>query len=307
MGLCDGRTAIVTGSGRGIGRSHALAFAAEGANVVVNDVDRDVAQAVVDEITAKSGKAIANSDDVGSWNGAEHMVNAAIEAFGRLDTLVCNAGNLRDRMLVNMTEEDWDSVLHVHLKGHFCPLRHAAAHWRDRSKAGDKVAGRVVFTTSGSGLFGNVGQANYVSAKAAIAILGRSAAAELKRYDVTVNVIGPVARTRMNENLERYKKPDEPVAFDALDPDNVSPLIVWLGSDDCDVSGEIFEATGGRLGIFEAARRGPWVEREERWTPAEIGPVARQLVAERYFVPVAGTPEFAAWYPTAAPPAGTKK
>ena len=297
MGICDGRTAIVTGAGRGIGRSHALAFGAEGANVVVNDVDRDAAQSVVDEIVARSGAATANADDVGSWSGAESMVKTAIDTFGRLDTLVCNAGNLRDRMLVNMTEEDWDSVLHVHLKGHFCPLRHAGAYWRDRSKAGEKVAGRVVFTTSGSGLFGNIGQANYVSAKAAIAILGRSAAAELKRYDVTVNVIGPVARTRMNESLERYKKPTEPVAFDALDPDNVSPLIVWLGSDDCDVSGEIFEMTGGRLGVFEAARRGPFIERQSRWTPAEVGPAARRLVAERYFVPVAGTPEFASWHP----------
>ena len=301
MGICDGRTAIVTGAGRGIGRSHALAFGAEGANVVVNDLEAAVAQAVVDEIVTAGGKAITSNDDVGSWAGAEAMVQSAIDTFGRLDTLVCNAGNLRDRMLVNMTEDDWDSVLHVHLKGHFCPLRHAAAHWRDRSKAGDKVAGRVVFTTSGSGLFGNIGQANYVSAKAAIAILGRSASAELKRYDVAVNVIGPVARTRMNENLERYKLPTEPVAFDALDPDNVSPLIVWLGSDDCDVTGEIFEMTGGRLGVFEAARRGPYVERDSRWTPAEIGPAARQLVAERYFVPVAGTPEFAAWHPIAKP------
>ena len=177
MGICDGRTAIVTGAGRGIGRSHALAFGAEGANVVVNDLEAAVAQAVVDEIVTAGGNAITSNDDVGSWAGAEAMVQSAIDTFGRLDTLVCNAGNLRDRMLVNMTEEDWDSVLHVHLKGHFCPLRHAAAHWRDRSKAGEKVAGRVVFTTSGSGLFGNIGQANYVSAKAAIAILGRSAAA----------------------------------------------------------------------------------------------------------------------------------
>jgi len=301
MGICDGRTAIVTGAGRGIGRSHALAFGAEGANVVVNDLEAAVAQSVVDEIVTAGGNAVASNDDVGSWVGAEAMVQTAIDTFGRLDTLVCNAGNLRDRMLVNMTEDDWDSVLHVHLKGHFCPLRHAAAYWRDRSKAGENVAGRVVFTTSGSGLFGNVGQVNYVAAKAAIAILGRSASAELKRYDVAVNVIGPVARTRMNENLERYKKPTEPVDFDALDPDNVSPLIVWLGSDDCDVTGEIFEMTGGRLGIFEAARRGPFVERESRWTPAEIGPAARQLVAERYFVPVAGTPEFAAWHPIAQP------
>lgn len=200
-------------------------------------------------------------------------------------------------MLVNMSEDEWNSVIHVHLNGHFFPLRHAAAHWRDLSKAGESVKGRVVFTTSGSGLFGNVGQANYVSAKAAIAILGRSASAELKRYDVAVNVLGPVARTRMNEHLDRYKKPDEPVAFDALDSANVSPLVVWLSSGDCDVTGEIFEMTGGSFSVFEAARKGPTISKDRRWLPSEIGPAARQLVAERYFVPVAGTPEFAAWHP----------
>jgi NAD(P)-dependent dehydrogenase (short-subunit alcohol dehydrogenase family) len=297
MGICEGRSVIVTGAGRGIGRSHALTFGAEGGRVVVNDVDLEVAQSVANEIRAAGGDAVANADDVGSWSGAESMVGQAIDAFGKLDTLVCNAGNLRDRMLVNMTEDDWDSVLHVHLKGHFAPLRHAAAYWRDQHKSGATVSGRVVFTTSGSGLFGNIGQANYVAAKAGIAILGRSASAELKRYDVMVNVIGPVARTRMNENLPRYKKPDEPVEFDPLDPANVSPLIVWLGSEDCDVTGEIFEMTGGRLGVFEAARRGPFIERQSRWSPAEIGPAARRLVAERFFVPVAGTPEFASWHP----------
>ena len=297
MGICDGRSVIVTGAGRGIGRSHALALGAEGANVVVNDVDPEVGQAVADEIVAAGGAAVANSSDVGSWSGAEAMVQQAIDIYGRLDSLVCNAGNLRDRMLVNMSEDEWNSVIHVHLNGHFFPLRHAAAHWRDLSKAGESVKGRVVFTTSGSGLFGNVGQANYVSAKAAIAILGRSASAELKRYDVAVNVLGPVARTRMNEHLDRYKKPDEPVAFDALDSANVSPLVVWLSSGDCDVTGEIFEMTGGSFSVFEAARKGPTISKDRRWLPSEIGPAARQLVAERYFVPVAGTPEFAAWHP----------
>ena len=297
MGICDGRSAIVTGAGRGIGRSHALALGAAGASVVVNDVDLAVAQSVADEIIAAGGSAAANDSDCGSWSGAEAMVQTAIDRFGKLDSLVCNAGNLRDRMLVNMTEDDWDAVIHVHLKGHFAPLRHAAAHWRDRSKAGESPKGRVVFTTSGSGLFGNVGQANYVSAKAGIAILGRSASAELKRYDVTVNVLGPVARTRMNENLPRYQKPVEEGAFDALDPANVSPLVVWLASDQCDVTGEVFEMTGGSLAVFEAWRRGPSVKKDRRWAPEEIGDGVHKIVGERFFVPVAGTPEFAAWYP----------
>jgi len=298
MGLVSGRTAIVTGAGRGIGRSHALALGAEGANVVVNDVDLEVAQSVADEIKAGGSQAIANNNDCGSWAGAEAMVASAVDAFGRLDTLVCNAGNLRDRMLVNMSEDDWDAVIHVHLKGHFAPLRHAAAHWRDRSKAGEDPKGRVVFTTSGSGLFGNIGQASYVSAKAAIAILGRSASVELKRYGVLVNILAPVARTRMNENLPRYSAAVPEGQFDELDPANVSPLVVWLGSDDCDVTGEVFEMTGGHLAVFEAWRRGPVLEKGSRFSPSEIGPAARQLVAERFFVPVAGTPEFAAWYPT---------
>ncbi|HUO40797.1 MAG TPA: SDR family oxidoreductase, partial [Mycobacterium sp.] len=237
MGLVDGRVVVVTGAGRGIGRAHALAFAAEGARVVVNDIGvaldgsagESPAQEVVDEITASGGEAVANHDDVADWAGAANLVLTAVDSFGRLDVLVNNAGFIRDRMLMNVSEDEWDAVVRVHLKGHMAPLRHAAQHWRSRQKAGEAVDARVINTSSAAGLQGSVGQGNYSAAKAGIAALTLVAAAELARYGVTVNAIAPAARTRMTEKVfaETMTRPED--GFDAMAPENVSPLVVWLG------------------------------------------------------------------------------
>jgi NAD(P)-dependent dehydrogenase (short-subunit alcohol dehydrogenase family) len=303
MGICEDRVVIVTGAGRGLGRSHALTLAAEGASVVVNDrgvavdgttpTDEDPAQTVVNEIKAAGGNAVADANDVASWDGAAALIATAVHTYGRLDGLVCNAGNLRDRMLVSTSEDDWDAVLNVHLKGHFCPLRHAAGHWRNQVKAGQAGGGSVVLTTSGAGMFGVVGQSNYSAAKAGIAVLGRVAAAELGRYGVRVNSVAPVARTRMTEGM----LPDHsPSALDRFDPASVSALVAWLLSDDsAGVSGETLEVHGGFLGVMEAWRRGPSVGSDQPWTPADIGTHARRILADRFFVPVAGTPEWEAW------------
>jgi NAD(P)-dependent dehydrogenase (short-subunit alcohol dehydrogenase family) len=275
-GLCEGRVVVVTGAGRGIGRSHALAFAAEGAHVVVNDVDIEPAQEVADEIGG-----VANADDIADWAGAQRLVATAVDAFGRLDVLVNNAGFLRDRMLVNLSEAEWDAVIRVHLKGHFAPLRHAAAYWRDRSKAGEQVDARVIMTTSGAGLLGSVGQSNYVAAKAGIAGLTVVAAAELARYGITVNAIAPAARTRMTEQVFAATMAAPEDGFDAMSPDNVSPLVVWLGSAESkDVTGRVFEVEGGLVSVADGWRHGPARNKGARWEPAELGPVVATLLAE---------------------------
>lgn len=267
MGIVDGKVVIITGAGRGIGRSHALLFAQEGAKVVVNDLGAEVdgsgsstgpAGEVVDEIRSFGGTAIANGDDVSSWEGAQHMINAAVSEFGRFDVLVNNAGILRDRMLTNMTEEEWDAVIQVHLKGTFCPARWAAVYWRERFKeTGQPVGGRIISTSSGSGLFGNAGQTNYGAAKAGIASFTVIAAMELARYGVTVNAIAPAARTRMTENLmgkfaDSLGPPQSAAAkesgMDPMAPEHVSPVVVWLASDEAaDVNGQVFEVAGGRI------------------------------------------------------------
>ncbi|MFE1379719.1 SDR family oxidoreductase [Streptomyces sp. NPDC058740] len=281
MGLCDERVVIVTGAGRGLGRAHALAFAAEGARVVVNDLGVGLdgspgadspAALVVEEIRAAGGEAVAHGGDIATTEGAASLVRTALDAFGRLDTLVNNAGFLRDRMLVNLEEEDFDAVLRVHVKGHFLPLRHAAAHWRAEAKAGRPVAARVVNTTSGAGLLGSVGQGNYAAAKAGIVGLTLVAAAELGRYGVQVNAIAPAARTRMTERT---------FAELAALPEDVSPLVVWLGSAaSAGVSGRVFEAEGGRLTLMEGWRPGPTADKGARWSPAEAGEAALKLLAE---------------------------
>ncbi|WP_435068605.1 SDR family oxidoreductase [Amycolatopsis thermoflava] len=288
--LCQDRVVIVTGAGRGIGRAHALAFAAEGARVVVNDVgvaldgsttgDGPAAQ-VVAEIKALGGKAVANTDDVADWVGAKNLVNTALEQFGGLDVLVNNAGFVRDRMLVNLGEAEWDAVIRVHLKGHFAPLRHAAEYWRAEAKAGRTPSARVINTSSGAGLLGSVGQSNYSAAKAGIAGLTVVAAAELQRYGVTVNAIAPSARTRMTEEVfaATMARPDE--GFDAMAPENVSPLVVWLGStESSQVTGRVFEVEGGKVSLAQAWRHGPFVDKGSRWEPAELGPVVEKLIAE---------------------------
>lgn len=289
-GLCAGRVVVVTGAGRGIGRAHALAFAAEGASVVVNDVGAALdgsgasvgpAQAVVEEIEAAGGRAVANTDDVADWAGAERLIETALTTFGRLDVLVNNAGFLRDRMLVTLSEQEWDAVIRVHLKGHFAPLRHAAAYWRRCAKEGADVDARIINTSSGAGLLGSIGQGNYSAAKAGIAGLTVVAAAELARYGVTVNAIAPAARTRMTEVAfaEMMAAPD--AGFDPMAPENVSPLVVWLGSAESrDVTGRVFEVEAGRVSVADGWRHGPVVDRGARWSPAELGPVVAKLLAE---------------------------
>ncbi|MET8505718.1 SDR family oxidoreductase [Streptomyces sp. NPDC004787] len=281
MGISDGRVVVVTGAGRGLGRAHALAFAAEGARVVVNDLgvgldgrpDADSPAArVVEEIRAAGGEAVAHGGDVATEEGAGSLVRTALDAYGRLDALVNNAGFLRDRMLVNLGEDDFDAVLRVHLKGHFLPLRHAAAYWRAESKAGRDVTARVVNTTSGAGLLGSVGQGNYAAAKAGIVGLTLVAAAELGRYGVQVNAVAPAARTRMTERTFGDLR--------AL-PEDVSPLVVWLGSPaSAGVTGRVFEAEGGRLTVMEGWRPGPTADEGTRRTPAEAGETALKLLAE---------------------------
>ncbi|MFF7529835.1 SDR family oxidoreductase [Streptomyces bobili] len=289
-GICAGRVVVVTGAGRGLGRAHALAFAAEGARVVVNDLgvgldgtpDADSPAArVADEIRAAGGHAVAHAADIATAAGAASLVTAALETYGRLDTLVNNAGFLRDRMLVNLDEDDWDAVVRVHLKGHFLPLRHAAAHWRAEAKAGRAPAARIVNTASGAGLLGSLGQGNYSAAKAGIVALTLVAAAELARYGVQVNAIAPAARTRMTERTFATTMAAPATGFDAMAPENVSPLVVWLGSAASDgVTGRVFEAEAGRITVMEGWRPGPTADKGARWTPAEAGERARKLLAE---------------------------
>ena len=266
MGVCEGKVIIVTGAARGLGRTHALSLAQQGARVIVNDlgVERDgtsatsgPAQDVVDEIIDAGGEAIANNADVANWSEAEAMVQQAIDTWGVLDGLICNAGFLRDRMLASMSEEEWDTVVRVHLKGHFAPARHAITHWRDRAKQGEDVQARIVNTSSGAGLMGSIGQGNYAAAKAAIAQLTIQQASEWGRYGVLVNAIAPDARTRMTEGIFYSSDDVQEGQFDEKAPENVSPLVVWLASPECDVTGRTFEATGGQLNVCDGWQHGP--------------------------------------------------
>jgi NAD(P)-dependent dehydrogenase (short-subunit alcohol dehydrogenase family) len=283
MGALDGRVAIITGAGRGIGRAHALLFASEGAKVVVNDLggavdgsgdDRSPAEQVVDEISEMGAEAIANVDDIADWEGGQRLINAAIDAFGDLNVLVNNAGILRDRVVVNMTEDEWDTVIKVHLKGHFVPTRWAATYWRERTKAGESVKASVINTSSTSGLLGNPGQSNYGAAKAAIAAFTVIAAQELIRYGVRVNAIAPAARTRMTEGTpglsDIVQAPEHPDVFDLWDPANISPLVAYLATEDCPANGKVFFVQGGKVQLFQ-----PWtltesIEKDDRWTVAEL-------------------------------------
>ncbi|WP_406492175.1 SDR family oxidoreductase [Streptomyces sp. NBC_01604] len=289
-GICEGRVVVVTGAGRGLGRAHALAFAAEGARLVVNDLGVGLdgtpgadspARRVADEIRAAGGEAVPHGGDIATTEGAASLVHTALETYGRLDTLVNNAGFLRDRMLVNLDEDDWDAVVRVHLKGHFLPLKHAAAHWRAEAKAGRTPVARVVNTSSGAGLLGSVGQGNYSAAKAGIVALTLVAAAEMGRYGVQVNAIAPAARTRMTEETFARTMAAPAGGFDAMAPENVSPLVVWLGSAaSAGVTGRVFEAEGGRITVMEGWRPGPSADKGTRWTPAEAGDATLKLLAE---------------------------
>ena len=287
-GICEGRVVIVTGAGRGIGRGHAIEFASQGAKVVVNDngggVDgtghsTEPAEEVAAELRAMGADAVANTDDVADTAGARNLIQTAIDRFGRLDVLVNNAGMLRDRVLANMSEDEWDAVMRVHLKGTYQPSHVAAQYWRDLTKAGEKVDGRIISTSSGSGLFGNPGQANYAAAKAGIVGFTLVAAKELVRYGVTANAIAPAARTRMTIPLGMGADHEEG-SFHWTDPENVAPLVVWLGSaESAGITGQVFEVMGGRIGVIEGFHRGPFVQQPDRWNPAELGPIVTDLVA----------------------------
>ena len=289
-GICEGRVVIVTGAGRGIGREHALGFAREGARVVVNDLgvaldgrgaSTGPAQEVVDEIAALGGEAVANTDDIADWEGARRLVHTAIDTFGRLDVLVNNAGFVRDRMLFTTSEEEWDAVIRVHLKGHFATTRHACEYWRERSKAGEVVDARIINTSSGAGLMGSVGQGAYSAAKGGIAALTLVESAEMGRYGVTANAIAPAARTRMTEEVfaDRMQAPDS--GFDVNDPANISPLVVWLGSaESVDVTGRVFEVEGGQIAVADGWQHGPSLDKRARWDPAEVGTAVHKLLAQ---------------------------
>ena len=293
-GINEGRVVVVTGAGRGIGREHALAFAASGAKVVVNDIGAGLdgsetgespGEQVVAEIVAAGGEAVVNGADVADWEGAKSLVTTAVDTFGALDVLVNNAGFLRDKMLVSMSESDWDDVVRVHLKGHFATLRHAAEYWRAESKAGRRRQARVVNTSSGAGLYGSVGQGNYSAAKAAIAELTIQAAAEMKGYGITVNAIAPSARTRMTTSagdaMAAQMAAPEDGSFDAMDPANVSPLVVWLGSPESgDVTGRVFEVEGGKISVSDGWQRSAQRDKGSRWDPAELGPVVADILTE---------------------------
>ncbi|MDM0021162.1 SDR family oxidoreductase [Variovorax saccharolyticus] len=294
--ICKDRVVVVTGAGRGLGREYALEFARQGAKVVVNDLGgrgdgsgsaTGPALEVVAEIEALGGQAIANADDVADWNGARRMIDAAIDSFGGLDVLVNNAGILRDRTLVNMEEEDWDSVIRVHLRGTFAPSRHAAAYWRAESKAGRQRAARLINTSSSSGLYCNPGQANYGAAKAGVAAMTVITARELERYGVTVNAIYPTAMSRLTEDVfagsqwSALRNEAAATGFDPLDASNVAPLVAWLGSlESKDITGRVFGARGGRITVAEGWHAGPRIEKQGRWTVAELGSRIPGLVRE---------------------------
>ncbi|HMD47114.1 MAG TPA: SDR family oxidoreductase [Acidimicrobiales bacterium] len=291
MGLLDDKVAIVTGAGRGIGREEALVLASEGASVVVNDVggslsgeggDRTPAQEVVDTITAAGGRAVVNSDDISSWSGAENVVSQAVDTYGSLDILVNNAGILRDKMSFNMDESDWDDVIRVHLKGHFACSHFAAVYWRNKAKGGEETSGRIINTSSESGLFGNAGQANYAAAKAGIAAMTIVLARELERYGVTANAIAPRARTRMTEPIfgDMAAKPTD--GFDAWDPKNVAQLVGFLATDEAaDVNGQVFVVVGADIWVMEGWHAAGEVHRDRPWTPQDLIKAKGELFKDR--------------------------
>ena len=291
MGICENRTVIITGAARGLGRAYALAFAAEGANVVVNDIgtslggegrDTSAADGVVAEITAAGGKAIANYEDITDWDAARRIVDAAVAEFGDLHVVVNNAGIVRDRMFVSATPEEWDATMHVHLRGHFCLSRHAVDYWRAKQKAGTNPDGRIINTSSGAGLQGSIAQAAYSTAKGGIAALTLVQAAELGRYGITANALAPSARTRMTEQAFAEKMATEGQSFDTMDPANIAPTVVWLGSaQSAHVTGCVFELEGGKIMLEDGWREGPVVDKGARWNPAELGPVVDRLLSER--------------------------
>jgi len=286
MGICNGRVVIITGAARGLGREYALGFAAEGAHVVINDLggaaDRGAAEAVAEEIKAAGGKAVTNHDDIADWDGAASLIRTALDAFGALHTIVNNAGILRIFPFEEESLENWDRTIRVHLRGHFCVARRAVDYWRAEHAAGRQVAARIINISSGAGLQGAAGQASYSTAKGGIASLTLTQAAELGRYGITANAIAPTARTRMTSEFwpDQIAKPDQ--GFDAMDPANVAPTLVWLGSErSSHVTGCVFEVGGGLIALEEGWDFGPMIDRQRRWEPAEVGPAIDTLLLRR--------------------------
>ena len=284
MGICQDRVVIITGAGGGLGAAHAKVFAAEGAKIIVNDINQEAAQKVVDDIKAAGGDAVVNTSDITNYDDSLNAVKQAIDTFGDLHVVLNNAGINRDRMFASMTEADWDAIMAVHLKGHFCITSHAVHYWRGQSKEGKAVDARIINTTSGAGLQGSVGQSNYAAAKAGIAALTLNQAAELARYGITANAIAPAARTGMTTAVEsmaqRMAKPDDG-SFDYWAPENVSSLLAWLGSaESASVTGRVFEAEGGKISVADGWRKGPEVDKGARWEPAEVGQAVEKILAE---------------------------
>ena len=280
-GICKDRVVIITGAGGGLGAAYAKAFAAEGAKVVVNDINQDAAQATVEAINAAGGEAVANNSDITNYADSENAVKQAVDTFGGLDVVVNNAGICRDRMFASMSEAEWDAVIAVHLKGHFCISSHAVHYWRDQKKAGNDVNARIINTSSGAGLNGSIGQSNYAAAKGGIASLTLNQSAELGRYGITANALAPAARTGMTEDVfaDMMKKPED--GFDYYDPANVAPLVVWLGSESSKiVTGRVFEVEGGKISIADGWRTTQGIDKGGRWEPQEVGGAIDKLLAE---------------------------
>lgn len=283
MGILDNRVVIITGAGGGLGAAHARVFASEGACVLVNDINRDAAQRVVDEIITAGGRAVINTSDITHYADSENAVRQAVETYGDLHVVLNNAGVNRDRMFASMTEAEWDTIMAVHLKGHFCISSHAVHYWRDQSKAGHKVDARIINTTSGAGLQGSIGQSNYAAAKAGIAALTLNQAAELRRYGITANAVAPAARTGMTtavESMASRMAPPTDGSFDYWAPENVSSLLAWLASEAAaHVSGRVFETEGGKISIADGWRTTAGVDKGARWMPAEVGEAMQALLA----------------------------
>jgi NAD(P)-dependent dehydrogenase (short-subunit alcohol dehydrogenase family) len=284
MGILDNRVAIITGAGGGLGAAHAKVFAKEGCAVVVNDINEAAAQAVVDEIKAAGGKAVVNTSDITNYDDSANAVKTAIDTFGDLHIVLNNAGVNRDRMFASMTEQEWDTIMAVHLKGHFCITSHAVHYWRDQAKAGKAVDARIINTTSGAGLQGSIGQSNYAAAKAGIAALTLNQAAELGRYGITANCVAPAARTGMTTAVEsmaeRMKAPDDG-SFDYWAPENVSVLLAFLGSaDSAHVTGRCFESEGGKISIADGWRSTEGLDKGDQWQPSELKDAVDQLIAK---------------------------